>query len=334
MITAIFHVKRKVTLMVKLNHSLTFEIKPIPPYDFNLTIRKPAGWPLFTPLEMYEKSTLWTAVLFKDFLVGLRLISKGTTKNPFVEARIFLENEPSQKSLDIIKKSIVHCIGAGDDLHEFYALAKKDPILKYVVVDLFGMHSTSSGDTVFPDAILAILLQMAPLKRSNEMMNCVITNYGEKAEFDGKTIYVWPTPEKLSKLDPEIFAKVCKIGYRAKRIVKLAGTLMKEGFPTLQELEKLSPEEAKKRLMELPGIGDYSADIINPHGGFPIDVWSAEAFGKLFFGKEPVNNRQAIEEVKIEGIRRWGKWSWMAFFYIVQDLEKLSTKLNVKLRLA
>ena len=92
------------------------------------------------------------------------------------------------------------------------------------------MHSTSSGDTVFPDAILAILLQMAPLKRSNEMMNCVITKYGEKAEFDGKTIYIWPTPMRLANLNPEMFAKACKIGYRAKRIVKLAEKLVKRRF--------------------------------------------------------------------------------------------------------
>ena len=295
--------------MVKLSHSLTFEIKPIPPYNFNITIRKPAGWPLFTPLEIYGESSLWTAVFLSDVLVGLRLISKGTTENPHIETKIFLEKKPSELLLDKIKKALVHSIGADDDLHEFYALAKNDPILKYVVVDLFGMHSTSSGDTVFPDAILAILLQMAPVKRSNEMMDCVITKYDEKAEFDRKTIYIWPTPMMLAKLNPETLAKGCKIGYRAKRIVKLAEKLAKEGFPALEELEKLSPEDAKNKLMELPGIGDYSADIINPHGGFPIDVWSAEVFGKLFFGKEPANNRQAVEQVKSEGIRRWGKWS-------------------------
>ena len=320
--------------MVKLNFMLTYEIKPIPPYNFSLTIRKPAGWPLFTPLEVYENNTLWTAVIFNDSLVGLRFTSKGTTKKPDIKAKIFLENKLSKEELDKIKKAIVHSIGADDDLHEFYALAEKDSILKHVITDLSGMHSTSSGDTIFPDAILAILLQMAPLKRSNEMMNCVITKYGEKAEFDGKTIYIWPRPLRLAKLNPEVFAKDCKIGYRAKRIIKLAEKLVKEGFPTLEELEKLSPEEAKKELIELPGIGDYSADIINPLGGFPIDVWSVEVFGKLFFGKEPVNNRQAVEEVKSEGIRRWGKWSWMAFFYTVQDLEKLSEKLSVKLRLA
>jgi len=80
--------------MVKLNHSLTYEIKPIPPYNFDLTIRKPAGWPLFTPLEVYGKSTLWTAVFLNNTLTGLKLTSKGTTKNPLVEAKMFLENNP------------------------------------------------------------------------------------------------------------------------------------------------------------------------------------------------------------------------------------------------
>ena len=320
--------------MVKLDHSLTYEIKPISPYNFDLTIRKPAGWHLFTQMEIYDKGVLWTAVNLRDTLVGLMLNSKGTVKNPRLSAKIFLKSKPSEEKLDKIKKTLVQIIGANDDLNEFYVLAKKDSILKYVVTDLFGMHSTSSGDIVFPDAILAILLQMAPLKRSNEMMNCVITKYGEKAEFDRKTINVWPTPASLVNLNPETFSKSCKIGYRAKRIIKLSEKLTKEDFPTLQTLGMLSAEEAKKKLLELPGIGDYSADIINPHGGFPIDVWSAEVFSKLFFGKAPENNRQAVEEVKKEGILRWGKWSWMAFFYIVQDLENLSKRLSLKLRLA
>ena len=259
-----------------------------------------------------------------DTLIGFKLSSKGTTNNPRIIARIFLESKPTEEKQDEIKKLLIHCIGADDDLREFYVLAREDSILRYVVDDLYGMHSTSSGDNVFPDAILAILLQMAPLKRSNEMMDCTIKSYGDAAEFDQKTVYVWPLPQKLASLNPTALAKECKVGYRAKRIIELALKLVEEGFPTLQELEKLSPEDAKKKLLELPGIGDYSADIINPHGGFPIDVWSAEVFGKLFFGKEPDNNRQAVKEVKSEGIRRWDKWSWMAFFYIVQDLESLS----------
>ena len=320
--------------MVNLKHSLTYEIKPVSPYNFHLSVRKPAGWSLFTPLEIYEGKTLWTAVHLDDTLIGLKFTSRGTTNNPRIITKIFLESKPNDEKLDKIKKLLIHCIGADDDLRDFYALAREDSILRYAVDDLYGMHSTSTGDNVFPDAILAILLQMAPLKRSNEMMDCMIKRYGDAAEFDRKTVYVWPSPQKLASLNPPTLAKECKVGYRAKRIIELAVKLVEEGFPTLQELEELSPEDAKKKLLELPGIGDYSADIINPHGGFPIDVWSAEVFGKLFFGKEPDNNREAVREVKSEGIRRWGKWSWMAFFYIVQDLESLSKRLNMKLRLA
>jgi len=165
------------------------------------------------------------------------------------------------------------------------------------------------------------------------MMNCVVTKYGQPAEFDGKRIPVWPTYKRISKLTPAELARTCKLGYRAKLLVKLAKVISKSQGPTFTELRGLTREEAKRRLMELPGIGDYSADIINRPGGFPIDVWSAAVFGKLFCGKEPENSREAVEAVKREGIRRWGQWSWMAFFYVVQDLEGLSRKLNITLRL-
>lgn len=104
-------------------------------------------------------------------------------------------------------------------------------------------------------------------------------------------------------------------------------------FPSIQQLRAIPADEAKRRLMELPGIGDYSADIINPHGGFPIDSWSVEVFSKLLYGKVPARNRDAVEKVKREGLRRWGRFAWMAFFYVVQDLPKLSEVLGTELRL-
>jgi hypothetical protein len=40
-----------------------------------------------------------------------------------------------------------------------------------------------------------------------------------------------------------------------------------------------------------------------------------------------------VEKIKPEGIRRWGRWSWLAFLYVVQDLGNLSKKLGTSLRL-
>jgi 3-methyladenine DNA glycosylase/8-oxoguanine DNA glycosylase len=319
-------------MRLKLRHRFSYEVKPVSPYSFKLTVKKPAGWSLFTPFELYGDETLWSALHVDSELVGVKLQSRGYTDRPLLRVDVFTEKYAPPNIRETVKRSLNDLLGVNDDLAPFYTFARNDAILKHAVADLYGMHDTFSS-SLFARAVLAILLQMTSIKRSNQMMNSVITHYGEKAEFDGKRIPVWPTCKRISKLTPTQLAKTCKVGYRAKHLVKLARVLTKNKGPTLVELKLLTREEAKRKLTELPGIGDYSADIINRPGGFPIDVWSAEVFGKLFYGKEPENSRQAVEMVKREGIRRWGQWSWMAFFYVVQDLENLSGKLNTTLRL-
>jgi DNA-3-methyladenine glycosylase II len=317
---------------MKLRYRFAYRVKPARPYCFELTVKKPNGWSLFTPYEIYENETLWSALHLNDQLVGIRAQSLGTTNRPLLRVDVFTKRPATSATRDSLTESLNDLLGVNDDLNPFYVLARNDPILKHVIEDLYGMHDTFSN-SLFARATLAILLQMTGIKRSNQMMNCVIMRYGQTAEFDGKRIQVWPTYKRISKVTSNRLAKTCKLGYRAKLLVKLAKVMTKNRGPTVTALKGLTREDAKHVLMELPGIGDYSADIINRPGGFPIDVWPATVFGKLFYGKEPENSREAVEKVKGEGIRRWGKWSWMAFFYVVQDLENLSRKLNTTLRL-
>lgn len=317
---------------MRLPNRFSYRVKPVSPYSFELTVQKPSGWPLFTPFETYENETLWTALYFNGQMTGVKLRSLGDVEAPLLRVNVFTRNHAPASMRDALRERLNDLLGISEDLTPFYRFARNDPILKQVIEDLHGMHDTYS-DSLFARATLAILLQMTSIKRSNQMMNCVITRYGQTAEFDGRRIRLWPTPKRIAKLKPRQLAKSCRVGYRAKLLVNLAKVLMRNGGPTLSKLKELSREEAKRELMELPGIGDYSADIINRTGGFPIDVWSAAVFGKLFYGKEPENGRNAVEKVKAEGIRRWGEWSWMAFFYVVQDLKNLSRKLNTTLRL-
>jgi 3-methyladenine DNA glycosylase/8-oxoguanine DNA glycosylase len=317
---------------LKLFHSFTSEIIPKRPYSFELTVRKPAGWALFTPSEIFADGTLWTATHIDDRPVGIKLRSIGTVDDPRVIAEIFLEKKANADQLRSINRSVTRSIGASEDLSEFYAMAEEDAILKHAVADLRGLHNTMAS-TIFPDAVLAITLQMTTIARSNRMMDCLLKTYGDVAEFDGRSVFTWPRPSSIAAVSPEVLAKTCIMGYRARHMVNLAKKIDGEGFPSIEDLEKLTPEEVKKMLLELPGIGDYSADIINPHGGFPIDVWSADVFGLLFFGKEPADKDKEIQIIKKEGMRRWGKWSWMAFYYVVQDLKNLSDRLGIGLRL-
>ena len=317
--------------MVKLRSSYTFTLLPRAPYNFGLTVQRPAGWDLFIPKEIYDSGTLWTALHIGDLLTGLKLSSTGTTDSPRILVTVYSKDRLLSDQRHTVKETLASKLGVADDLKEFYSMAKKDEILRHTIEDLYGMHDTQSS-SLFDATILAICLQMVPLKRSNQM-NCILNKYGEVAEFNRRAIQVWPLPKVIAKLKERQLWKECNLGFRARYLLQVARVLQSGSFPTLEELAQLSQESAKKKLIELPGIGDYSSDIINPHGGFPIDVWSVEVFGKLFFGRRLGNPRKAIEKVKEEGIRRWGRWSWMAFYYVANDLQNLSSKLRIKLRL-
>ena len=99
----------------------------------------------------------------------------------------------------------------------------------------------------------------------------------------------------------------------------------------MDELWVMTPTDAKKRLLTLRGIGDYSAELVMPRMGFPLDVWSAKIFSVLFFGKKPEKPREAVQALKKVAEKRWGECSGYAFVYVLNDLTKLSERIGVDL---
>ena len=45
-----------------------------------------------------------------------------------------------------------------------------------------------------------------------------------------------------------------------------------------------------------------------------------------FVRKDAETNRNAIDKIKAEGIRRWGKSAQIAFVYVAHDIPRLSKK--------
>ena len=313
-----------------LRFSTEFKLRAVPPYDFSLSVHKPAGWSLLTPFEVFEDDILWTAArTSKEEVFGLMLRSAGTAKKP----QIFCEIH-SKKKLDVNKKrvllnTITWILSAEEDIRPFYALAECDSLVKVLVEDLYGMRRTKRPD-IFPMCILAVTLQMAPITRSDQMMNLLIKEYGEKIEFDEKEILYWPSPQRIARAEVKELEAKCKLGYRAKNLKGIAEATS-QGFPTLQTLEKMSADKAKAKLMELKGIGEYSADIISPHPGFALDVWSAKIFNLLLFGEEPESPRDIIPKLKKVAEERWGEWRGYVFTYVLNDISNLSRRFNLNL---
>jgi 3-methyladenine DNA glycosylase/8-oxoguanine DNA glycosylase len=313
---------------VKLSFQKTIVIKPIAPFDFELSVRKWGGWGWLTPFEEFRNGILWTGMRLKSKPVGLKLKSRGNIKKPKVEIRVFSQGRLSKNQTENLVKSLRSVLTADEDISEFYTLCEKHPVLQEVKKNLYGMH-TGATQNLFDVAILAVTLQMAPVKRSLAMLYCLFERYGQKIRFDDREIILPPVPKTLDGVKEKELKEKCKLGYRAKFIKALSKEYLAGEFPEWEKLLEMKPESAKKELMKLTGIGDYSADILNPHPGFPIDIWSVKIFCDLLSIKKTKSDRDMIPIVKRWAEKNWGKHKRIAFDYILHDLESLKKKFGI-----
>jgi DNA-3-methyladenine glycosylase II len=293
------------------------------PFDFVLTVAKPAGWHWSTPGELFEDGTLWAALNLGATPVGLKLSSDG---DGVVRAVAYTASALSSSMREHLLATIEHGLGKDMDIGAFYSFAEKDAILTRVVRDLYGMR-IGRLDDLFGRVILTITLQMAQLSRSRQMMWGVLEHYGTLLEFGDRQVMMWPTPAKIARLDPAELGTRANLGYRAK-LLSGAARYLAENPMSMLELDALPDEEALKRVRAIPGVGQYSAGIVLGRYA-PIDAWSVIVMSELLLGRTPAKPREEISKINKLIDRRWGRFSWLAFAYILNDLENLQADYNL-----
>src|SRR4030067_3237372 len=88
-----------------------FELSAVPPYNFDLTVHKPAGWWWSTPNEVFQDGVLWTTARVNSRLVGLRLNSAGTLRKPTVCCGVFLDSRISDPEKENVTHTVERALG-------------------------------------------------------------------------------------------------------------------------------------------------------------------------------------------------------------------------------
>jgi 3-methyladenine DNA glycosylase/8-oxoguanine DNA glycosylase len=303
-----------------LKYVSSLELNLLEPFSFELTVHKPAGWHWSTPSEKFRNGKFWSGFRLHNEPVGLKMQAAAN----IVRADIYGQEPTDEDYLIAIKRELGKALGEEEDIKGFYEFARSEPILNEAVDHLRGMRMGRIPD-FFGRVILAICLQMAPLKRSRQMMDMVLSEFGTLLEFDRHEVRIWPQAAEIVGLAPSALRQKAKLGYRAERLVNAANYLV-SGPISLDKLDSLSDEEARKMVMNIPGVGEYSAGILLGRKNVPVDSWSLVILSELFLGGSPANGRGDIPAVKKLIEQRWGRWGRLAFAYIVNDLPYLARK--------
>ena len=111
------------------------------------------------------------------------------------------------------------------------------------------------------------------ISQIKQILRLSAESYGEPIFSHYKSLPTWDILEQLE----ENQLRRLKLGYRANYIKKSAD-LLKINPQYLKELPVLPTQDAKKMLMQLPGVGEKIADCVLLFGlgrmeSFPIDTW-------------------------------------------------------------
>jgi N-glycosylase/DNA lyase len=110
--------------------------------------------------------------------------------------------------------------------------------------------------------------------------------YGRKLEIAGTTVFSYPGPELLARLNLGDL-QACRLGFRAANLLA-AARMVAAGEIQLNGLAKLPSDEIRMALCRFPGVGDKIANCVLLFAFarlevMPIDVWIARVLSEKYF---------------------------------------------------
>ena len=167
---------------------------------------------------------------------------------------------------------------------------RSDPVLDRCMKALPGLRILRQP---MDEVLLVFLLSsVKSIPQIKEMKELVARKYGEPLALD---LWSFPGWERLAEI-PEAELRGMKMGYRAKYVRGVAHQIAKNPS-MLRDVVEQPYEEAKAKLLKLPGVGPKVADCCLLFGAsrtnaFPIDTWISKTLEMRYDLRGWSNNQQ------------------------------------------
>lgn len=164
--------------------------------------------------------------------------------------------------------------GLNDDLREIKRKICRDKHIKKALNKFWGLRIIHQDPWECLISYICATYKSIPAIR--KMLYKLSEKFGEKKFFDDNIFFTFPKPEKLQSAKESDLLD-CGLGYRAKYVLATSKKIF-YNESIFEDLQKLPYFQAKKKLIDLPGVGPKVADCVllfslGKKNAFPIDIW-------------------------------------------------------------
>ena len=241
-------------------------IEPRAPFNFVQTLRFILSPPAllngrqFPPLLDYFVEGEYRRVLdFNGQLILYGVREEGGTENPGLRVRI-LAGPDHDRAKRTVALEVDRQFSTDLDLQPFHALARRDAVLRQLVAHFRGMR-VPQAPRVFEILISAIIEQQVNLSFAHKVKKALIDAYGAAMEYEGCRYAAFPDPAALAVTTPGELLRLQVSGPKARYIIAIS-RLVRDGGLDLENLRQLEPALAHEKLLELKGVGHWTAQYV------------------------------------------------------------------------
>jgi DNA-3-methyladenine glycosylase II len=231
---------------------MSFQIKLPTEYNHDLTLQFLSRSPKEN-LHFIENQTVTKLLLIDNNPVLISIEAKQETLKVEV-----LNKKPSPQDKELIERFIVEWFDLDSDLKMFYALAKKDELLKPLVKKFYGYRIIGQPD-LFESLIWAVLGQQINLSFAYTLKQRFVETFGSRIIIDKKDYYVFPTPKTVAQLTDVDLLPLQFSRQKSKYTVNIAKEFT-SGNIAKEKLKGLPLMALKEELMKVKGIGNWTAN--------------------------------------------------------------------------
>jgi DNA-3-methyladenine glycosylase II len=254
--------------------SLTFSLRPIPPFRLDLT-----AWALRRRrrniVDRWSAGSYGRVVMIEGSTLDVAVTQIGPLERPRLEVTVTGKLTPATGSA--ITQLLVRMLGLRTDLRPFYVIAARDRRLAPLVEQFRGLKPPRFP-SVFEALVNATACQQLSLTVGIELLNRIVARYGPFIVVAGVKQHAFPRPEDILRAKAHAFRRLGFSYSKAHSLLDLSQKIVSAKFNP-EQLIRWDNTSTVEMLQRLRGVGRWTAEYVLLRGLGRLDTFPGDDVG-------------------------------------------------------
>jgi DNA-3-methyladenine glycosylase II len=207
----------------------------------------------------------------------------------------------------------------GDDLQRCYRVFKRDPVMAPLLGPCRGLRMIRTADP-YEALLIAVVNQQVSVASAESIRRRMNEALGDRIESDGITYMAYPSPRRLLATRSPTLRALGLSRQKARYVLEIAARAAAGALdPAL--FDALDDEAVIARLMEIPGVGRWTAEIVLMRGLGRPDVFPAGDLGLAVAVQRVLGRKDRPTEDELRALaEQWKGWRSYGALYLWRSL--------------